>query len=706
MPRWDTLIKTRSVTAPPETAAGRAGGPDAGLASPRDIKSEPQDTDDLYARWALATGLRGYGRVAGWRKPKGVDGPIRIIARAPDLDALERALKTSKLKIPSFYKRVPEGATSRPLFFTAELELKDLPWLRENPLKLTWELAMPVRRAEDVGRASPGEFGPFRDEAALRPKALLKGGKRSFKATEPASLRSAIAVIDFGCPFLNERFEDADGQSRVAVLWDQDERAPDPTARWWTNLPRTKAYGRELSHTAMSRIKDEVRADPRLDEAQVYRSIDYLIDYDDPRRRAWFATHGAHVVDVAAGTHDPLSSFVPSEAIDTTKVDAAGEAPIIFVQLPALTAADSSGGSLSAHLLDGVRFALDLCEKGAPLVVNISYGSFAGPHNGSSMIERALDELLEKRPDNFAIVLGAGNARAEHCHTRRTVRVNNSALLRVVLPAGDTTDTFVELWYPRRKGRHEQLALRVRTADADWSPWVEPGKQVRLVDEASGEPLALLQHERNVPHGQHLAMALLSMVPTAHATDDEGPLNAPGLWEIEVRLANDGDVTSTREVTFDAWVERDDPGARGGADEQARFIGLRRGDEHNTLSSIATGMLTVVAGGYRWSDGSMADYSSLPLSDCRPTCVGSKHRALPMVFAACEEDEINPSVRAAAVRSADVHHMNGTSVAAPVVARRLFNHIVSAGTVTRKEWRGVLSKLPERTHHVVRLLAP
>jgi len=84
------------------------------------------------------------------------------------------------------------------------------------------------------------------------------------------------------------------------------------------------------------------------------------------------------------------------------------------VQLPSLTGADSAGGSLSAQVLDGVRYGLDVCTGDARIVINLSCGSFASPHDGSSLIEQAPDELL-----------------------------------RLVVPPGDFTDTFVEVWFDK-----------------------------------------------------------------------------------------------------------------------------------------------------------------------------------------------------------------------------------------------------------------
>jgi hypothetical protein len=52
---------------------------------------------------------------------------------------------------------------------------------------------------------------------------------------------------------------------------------------------------------------------------------------------------------------------------------------------------------------------------------------------------------------------------------------------------------------------------------------------------------------------------------------------------------------------------------------------------------------------------------------------------LPEVLAACELDAESPHILAAATRSGETMRMSGTSVAAPVLARRLFNAMVKQG---------------------------
>jgi hypothetical protein len=147
----------------------------------------------------------------------------------------------------------------------------------------------------------------------------------------------------------------------------------------------------------------------------------------------------------------------------------------------------------------------------------------------------------------------------------------------------------------------------------------------------------------------------------------------PGLWEIEIELVERGAQRKGPEpapIVLDAWIERDDPG-EGGPGERSYFINQGPEDDQDTLSSIATGGGTIVAGGFNRGTGVDAPYGSVG-----PQRPGIEQR---FVLAACEEDDINPTIAAAATRSSEVYRMNGTSVAAPVLARRVFNRLVELG---------------------------
>lgn len=490
-------------------------------------------------------------------------------------------------------------------------------------------------------------------------------------------LDAGVAVLDFGCPFLHEHFGTPAG-TRIHALWDQGSPlgsplTSQPSNSWPWDVPPGFMQGRELQPDMLDAINLAVRRKGGPEESLAYRGIDHLIDYDDPRRRLWRATHGGHVFDMAGGSVDPV----------TGEGDHAAMAPLIFVQLPSLTAMDSAGGSLAAQLLDGVRYAMSLVASGKPLVVVISYGNCAGPHDGTSLIESALDELLEQRQNNFAIVLAAGNSRRDQGHARRAVAKDRSALLRLQLAPGDTTDTFVEAWYPRSGA---PLQVRMRGPDRVWSAWIgQAEEQLLRAGTTDQEVVAMIRHDRFAPNGDG-AQVLLAFAPTTEPAGIECRLCEAGVWEIEFRLA-DPKGTS---VELHAWVERDDP-APHTSSPHTHFIDQLIDDEFETTSSIANGTHTIKAFGFNAQSRRPAPYSALP-SNAR-LCVGTE--AL-QVMAACEEDEVNRDFAAAATRSEETYRMRGTSVAAPVLARRLFNAMVDLEgneTMERGDWVSLLDYL-------------
>ncbi len=645
---------------------------------------------DPYFEWAERTEWRGFRRLLGQRLGTGDRAieALRVLVQAPDAASAKAAMGYSQWKVAEVYTASPLDLRH----FVAEVPIGNLAWLKSLATTgattgLRWELALPFRDAETEARAETiGAYGETREALSFRTSEYFEidAGNPPGKIKGPV-----MAVIDFGCPFMNHAFRGPRGTTRIRALWDQGANRTPARSRsgsalpWpWADTTGRMGYGRALYGTTMNKIIQETAhqaaAGRPLDESEAYRRIDYLINYDDARRRIWAATHGSHVTAVAAGSPDPLlgAAYPPDDA---------ARAPVVFVQLPALTAADSGGGSLSAQVLDAVHYVLDVCEPDAPIVVNLSYGSFAGPHDGSSLIEQALDEIVMLRGQNLAIVLGAGNGHQAACHVKRSAQVDRSALLRIGLEPGDFTDTYVETWFDQHDPLLGRVQARARTASGDWSPWVGVGEVAQMLDVGEHRPVARLSFVQNPPNGGR-PLLLLAMAPTARPADDDGPLAPVGSWQIEVGLKPvvwkqpDGDSGTTNAsdepepeqdaetVHFESWVERDDPGWLG-VGVQPRFEEQRIGDADQTLSSIATGKYTIAAGGFRLSDAVPAHYSST-----------GPRKGPALIYAACEESADQPNISAAAVRSSDSLRMNGTSVAAPVLARRIYNHFASNAT--------------------------
>ena len=102
--------------------------------------------------------------------------------------------------------------------------------------------------------------------------------------------------------------------------------------------------------------------------------------------------------------------------------------PIVCVQLPARTTANTSGGDLSPYAADALWYIRDRADDigrslglhPLPVVINFSYGAIGGPHDGTSDLELLMDALIRERMAvhgvPLEIVLPAGNSHLLRCH--------------------------------------------------------------------------------------------------------------------------------------------------------------------------------------------------------------------------------------------------------------------------------------------------
>ena len=149
----------------------------------------------------------------------------------------------------------------------------------------------------------------------------------------------------------------------------------------------------------------------------------------------------------------------------------------------------------------------------------------------------------------------------------------------------------------------------------------------------------------------------------------------PGLWRIRMRNA-----VADVPVRFDAWIQRDEPvwGAAP-ASVQSYFewasAGVTLGGAAGGLSNLATGRTTIVVGAASAEDGRLTRYSSLGGRSRR----NGKGEPRDIDAAApADESQTVVGLLAAGVRSFTLTRMGGTSVAAPVAARRICNELAPA----------------------------
>ena len=366
-----------------------------------------------------------------------------------------------------------------------------------------------------------------------------------------------------------------------------------------------------------------------------------------PRSRTGQGTgpHGTHVLDIAAGN---------GQAGGPAGI--APEADLIFVHL-----ADRTTGGL-ANLGDSVRLleAVDFISRTAgsqPCVINISAGRTCGPKDGTTLVERALDELLAATPGRF-VVNSAGNYFGWRTHSCGRIAPGESRSLTFVIDPADITLNELEIWYDGA----DEFAVRIDP------PGYAGGRAVRLGERSDllieGETIGRVYHRKHDPNnGDNHIVAYID------------PIGRAGNWTVTLEARQ---VKSGR---FHAWIERDDT-CRGC---QARFTPADS-NPVTTIGTITTSRLPLIVGAYDGHDPArpVAPFSSSgPSRDLRP-----------------KPDLVAPGVDVLAARSAsitDSHNpgllvrKSGTSMATPHVTGAVALCLEAAGnTLSARQIRSLV----------------
>lgn len=420
-----------------------------------------------------------------------------------------------------------------------------------------------------------------------------------------------IGIVDFGMDFTHRNFRNRDprGTTRILALWDQKAPGVDQS-------PHRLGYG-PFEYGRLF-LKEEINA--ALQQDNPFKALGY-----EPPKDSIFDTgaHGTYVADVATGNGQGSSRAGIAPEADIVFVDAStAGTPAHRPQSVGSTFGDS------VQLLEAIKFIFDFAGN-RPCVINLSLGTNGGPHDGRTLVEKAIDRLIKDKP-NRAVVVAAGNSFGEAIHAMGSVPAGGKVEIRWQIPPFDWTSNELELWY----SGGDRFAVDVIDPGGKVVAHVNPGETWEKPDANSGL-LTVVNRLRDPNNGEN----------TVNAFFERGVRD--GIWTL--RICGD----EVRDGRFHAWIERDERG-------QSHFVDSKDGsyqvsDEY-TLSSIACGQQTIVVGAYSAHDGGQP---MCELSSAGPTRDG-RHK--PEVSA--------PGERVLAARSGTVvlrHRQSGTSLAAATV---------------------------------------
>ncbi|MEH6631748.1 MAG: hypothetical protein V7776_13010 [Halopseudomonas aestusnigri] len=618
---------------------------------------------DPYEDWLLDTG-KGYGFPFGpplethWHT--GTEASADFTAHDSGGDKDPNAI------YPRLYQPAGSGPDDfqpsfRP-FVLRDIPVTDVPVTGGDGSSVKRRLSVPLRAASvNVG---------YNPDLVFEPSSLVEG-----------TAKVVIGVIDDGIAFANRRFQSALGSSRVDFAWVQDgDVAPGSDVAFGREYTRAQIEGAIAEHTNTQGSTDEAALNRALGLTDSKRVMPNSLDNK--------AAHGSHVLDLAAGAD--YDQHAPEEL---------EEDRIITVQVPAAVTWDTSGMGLDMFILSGVHYILERADHiapGLPVVINFSYGVFGGPHDGTALLEKAIDEIVAARNERIAptsVVLPAGNHYLERSHA--VVAEENfleepagSCDLPWRVQPNDRTSSYLEIWMPKENYDEGDVEVEVIPPGGIASQKLSGVAGTAVVLNQGIRAIARLSYDRHTPLAttDERGRFMLTLAPTEVRNDADISVNplkpAPsGMWK--VRLIK----TSTKAMSepIHARIQRDaspfgypalgrqsyfdDPayqvyGAMGKLELDDNRSIVKRSGSYNGL---ATGGEPIVVGGHVESTGQPSVYSGN-----QPANVGYPASSIgPLVSAESDRSPVFRGIQATGVRSGVSVALDGTSVAAPIITRRV-----------------------------------
>lgn len=414
-----------------------------------------------------------------------------------------------------------------------------------------------------------------------------------------------LAVLDSGITWDLEVFRKADGSTRIRYLWDQTVSEETASMRYG-KMPDGFSLGTE--YTA-----EEINAALQLPALDRYRLI--------PSRD--LSGHGTAVAGIATG-----------RSADGLYTGAAPEAELIVVKLglPGNSGGVEEGFPRTTEILRGVTYALRKARQlNMPLVINLSFGNSYGSHDGSSLLERFLDNASEI--GRTVICVGSGNEGAARGHFAGNITRDS----RVELAVGNYERNLnIQLW----KNYSDVFRIRLQTPggeEAELSTNIQGGKYTLELEQTRilvylGEPLPYAVAQE----------IYLEMIPVTGSY-----INA-GIWTI--RLEPVMTVTGQYYLYLPAGNGRGDS------------TGFYRSTPQVTLTVPSTAAKVITVGAYDPVYDTYADFSGRGYADSTRT-IGVAAAGL------TKPDLVAPGVN---IQAPDVYGTftptTGTSFATPIVS--------------------------------------
>lgn len=336
-----------------------------------------------------------------------------------------------------------------------------------------------------------------------------------------------IGFIDTGIDYTINAFRNEDGTTRIVYLYDLIEQV---------------SYNREEINSALK------SSDPYS-----------IVNFTDS------TGHGTQVAGIACAGGN----------IDRSYYGAAYNSLIAMVKI---TAVEGINFSLSTQLMRGIKLLVDRArELRLPLVINISWSTNDGAHNGSSILEQYINTISSN--ERVTIVIAAGNEGNAAHHVGGEISEDQLIELQI---AEEERGLVLQLYAPVLS----ELVLEVRNptgATTGEIPLIEGYRQYSI-----DRDIILIYNTGPKPFNVEGEIAI-SIVPAI------GDTIASGQWNLTLRN------TSEYSGRYDMWMPISES-----LRAATRFLNP---DIYNTLGIPATVQNVISVGSYNYQTLSISPFS-------------------------------------------------------------------------------------------------
>ncbi len=210
-----------------------------------------------------------------------------------------------------------------------------------------------------------------------------------------------VAILDTGIAYRHEDFRNDDGTTRIMYIWDQSVAGTPPDGFYQGNLYTQAEINRALVSGTSLGTNDIVG-------------------------------HGTMVAGIAVGN---------GRESDGVYKGIAPDANILVVKLGSQ---ESESFAMITEFMRAIKFAYDMAIKeNMPLVINISYGTNDGSHNGDSLFEEYINDMATYYKSNIIVATGNGGDSGQHYES--TLMDNETEVIDFTIGAGVET-LYTSIW--------------------------------------------------------------------------------------------------------------------------------------------------------------------------------------------------------------------------------------------------------------------